>query len=502
MGTSGSGTDEAELEALSNVLSPISLPCSGRKMANKLVKVALYEHLAPMYGGPPNHLHLGLYKTWGRGNWGMIMTGNVQVSREHLSLGRDIIVPNELTEEALRPFNKLASVIHGGFEENTEHGTASHTVTQPALAIMQLSHGGRQSCKFIGGRRLTEAPLAPSPIRVKEDKNGILAGILHRLLFQTPKEMTLDDIDDVVHSFVKGAVLAWKAGFDGIQLHNAHGYLLAEFLSPKTNQRNDLYSAEKENALRLLKRIVDGIKEAVPGDFVLGIKINSADYVNSQSSSDDVESEERRITEHIVSIAKWGHFDFIEISGGDYETPTFMETPNKSRRQAFFSQFSQHIMQTLDSLPADTQKPLILLTGGLRTPSLLCSVLSCNHADLLGIGRGALLRPDLPLYLQKLCDTSKTIADPVIRDSPFEREPELGIRGFSGWVWSRFPRIPLIGAGVEMAWYGNMMRRLGSANASAADPRPLVPDYSLGAFHAVMKLWFWTLSSPRESERM
>ncbi len=206
-------------------------------------------------------------------------------------------------------------------------------------------------------------------------------------------------------------------------------------------------------------------------------------------------------------MAQWGTFDFIEISGGDYETPSrsysidtlcilmslIADFMANSRRQAFFSYFSHHIMKVLDLLPPDTQAPRVLLTGGLRSPSNLCNVLSSRHADLLGIGRASLLRPDLPLYLQELCDTSNLIDDPTVYDSPFEREPELGTQGASGWLWNRFPRIPLIGAGVQMAWYSNMMRRLGRANASLTDVQLLAPDYKLGPFGAVVKFWFWTL---------
>lgn len=203
-----------------------------------------------MFGGPPNKLHLGLYKAWGISNWGMILTGNVQVSRKHLSLGRDIVVPEELTDDTIRPFKMLASAMHNELED------VKQATTEPepskSLALMQLSHGGRQSCNVIGGRRLNEPPLAPSPVRVTGNKGGLLSNWLFRAMFQTPKEMTLEDIDDVVQSFVRGALLAQKSGFDGVQLHVAHGCmssmqcslttvfvsyyfvdLLSEFLSPK-----------------------------------------------------------------------------------------------------------------------------------------------------------------------------------------------------------------------------------------------------------------------------
>ena len=181
-----------------------------------------------MFGGPPNKLHLGLYKAWGTSNWGMIMTGNVQVSREHLSLGRDIVVPEELTEDTIRPFKMLASAIHNELEDAKQATTEPEPSrarggTRNSLAVMQLSHGGRQSCNVVGGRRLNEPPLAPSPVRVTGNKGGLLSNWLFRALFQTPKEMTLEDIDDVVQSFVRGALLAQKSGFDGVQLHVAHG---------------------------------------------------------------------------------------------------------------------------------------------------------------------------------------------------------------------------------------------------------------------------------------
>jgi len=140
-------------------------------------------------------------------------------------MGRDMVVPKELTEDTIRPFKMLASAIHNELEDTMiePESTDTRKRTRGSLAVMQLSHAGRQSCNVIGGRQLNEPPLAPSPLRVTGNKGGLLSNLLFRSLFQTPKEMTLDDIDDVVQSFVRGAVLAWKSGFDGVQLHVAHG---------------------------------------------------------------------------------------------------------------------------------------------------------------------------------------------------------------------------------------------------------------------------------------
>ena len=172
----------------------------------------MYEHLANLFGGPPNADHFALYTLWAEHNWGMIITGNVQVSPKHLSLGRDMVVPGCNTEEALRPFQKLARAIKGKGPD------------QP-LAIMQLSHAGRQSPNILGGRAPFERPLAPSAIALGSGKRreNIISEIFYWLLFQTPKEMTVQNIDDVVDSFVRGAKLAYLSGFDGVQLHAAHG---------------------------------------------------------------------------------------------------------------------------------------------------------------------------------------------------------------------------------------------------------------------------------------
>lgn len=171
----------------------------------------MYEHLANFWGGPPNDYHLAIYSTWSRYEWGMVITGNVQVSKSHLSLGRDLVIPGRLSEEALKPYKALAHAIKGS--------------SGRTLAVMQLSHAGRQSSNFIGGRHPFKRPLAPSAIAVgmTTPLDDPVAAMVHNILFQTPKEMSLEDIEEVVAGFVRGARLAHESGFDGVELHVAHG---------------------------------------------------------------------------------------------------------------------------------------------------------------------------------------------------------------------------------------------------------------------------------------
>jgi len=191
----------------------------------------MYEHLAALYGGPPNQYHYSLYSKWSKYNWGMIITGNIQVSDRHLTLGRDMLVPKSISEDNLKPFKDLALSIHDGYQytgaQDSKTFVEGEYPSRRNLAVMQLSHAGRQSINFLGGRSPFEPALAPSSIPVgspgKPKNDNYLSHIFHRLVFQTPRSMSLADIDEVVVAFVRGASLAVQSGFDGIQLHVAHG---------------------------------------------------------------------------------------------------------------------------------------------------------------------------------------------------------------------------------------------------------------------------------------
>ena len=186
----------------------------------------MYEHMATLLGGPPNDAHLGLYARWAEGGWGMVCTGNVQVCGDHLTLGRDMVVPSRLTPETVEPYARLARAIHYGDPDIVaEEGSLPKT-----LAIMQLSHSGRQSTNIIGGRWPFVPPLAPSALPVGRSASkdegfasALLSRLMYTILFQTPRAMSSTDIRSVMRSFVRGAELAVASGFDGVQLHAAHG---------------------------------------------------------------------------------------------------------------------------------------------------------------------------------------------------------------------------------------------------------------------------------------
>ena len=166
---------------------------------------------------------------------------------------------------------------------------------------------------------------------------------------------------------------------------------------------------------------------------------------------------------------------------------------SKSPRQAYFAHFSHHALQAVESLfkrSTSPPTPLILLTGGLRTPAVLRTVLSSGDAHLLGIGRGSVLCPNLPSLLKEKEKDHLSRWD----DVPFRREPDLSLPRVLdywplSWVWSFVPKIKLIGAGVGMAWYVVAIRRISHAgNRSGSD---IILDYNMGGLGAVFWMWFW-----------
>lgn len=145
-------------------------------------------------------------------------------------------------------------------------------------------------------------------------------------------------------------------------------------------------------------------------------------------------------------------------------------------------------MDAIDSISTTAMHPLILLTGGLRTPALLQAVLSNRHAHLLGIGRGSVLCPDVPRILsaRNLEGKGQANSDTL----PFSREPDLtmGPLFLNPWVQEHFPRVPLIGAGIGMAWYIIAIRRLAQRGSGTLHARV---DYSIGGLGAVLRMWLW-----------
>ena len=187
--------------------------------------------------------------------------------------------------------------------------------------IMQLNHTGRQSMAGAGRRSLLAKTIAPSAVPMRVG-TGFIAWLATAIAFGTPREMTLVDIEEVIGLFRDAAKTAYKAGFSGIELHAAHGYLLAQFLSAKSNLRTDDYGGTPSKRAKFVVDVIRAVREATSPDFCIGIKFNSVDH--------QAEKELEGCLEQLKLIRDAG-VDFLEISGGDFESPLVSEESRQPR---------------------------------------------------------------------------------------------------------------------------------------------------------------------------
>lgn len=331
-----------------NAFSSFTLPC-GLTVKNRLVKASMEENLANGQQLPDRALN-NLYRKWADGGVGLILTGNVMI--DHLAMTGPGGVALE-ADSPLAPFEKLAS----------------EAKQNDCRIIMQINHPGRQVFKKMGGKVL-------SPSDVALDMGA------HSGLFSAPRPMTGDEIEDLIQRFTTTAKKAEKAGFDGVQIHAAHGYLLAQFLSPLTNKREDQWGGSIENRARLLLDVIKAVRSEVKPDFAVAVKLNSADF---QRGGFDVEDAAK-----VVTMLSALDVDFIELSGGSYEAPAMQGRTADGRtlaREAYFLTFAEQI--------AKSAHVPVMTTGGIRRLEVANHVLS-SGIDLVGMASALAFEPDLP----------------------------------------------------------------------------------------------------------
>jgi 2,4-dienoyl-CoA reductase-like NADH-dependent reductase (Old Yellow Enzyme family) len=342
--------------------TPLALPC-GAIIPNRLAKGAMTEGLATADGVPTPELER-LYQLWSEGGAGMLLTGNVQVDRDHLERPGNVVIDGPPTAElraALERWAKAGSV--GG----------NHL-------WMQISHAGRQTPTLVN-----KSPKAPSAVKL-----GLPGG-----QFGEPVALTSSEIHDLIERYVAAAVVARETGFTGVQFHAAHGYLLSAFLSPRANIRTDEWGGTLENRARPLMEIIKRARIALGHDYPISVKLNSADFQKGGFAF-----------EESIIVAGWlqdAGVDLIEISGGSYEQPKMMDmaglepseeqvvAKSTAAREAYFVDFAK-------AMKASVSVPM-MVTGGFRTSAAMAHALENGAADLIGIGRPMCADPDGPKQL-------------------------------------------------------------------------------------------------------
>ena len=344
------------------IATPLKLPC-GAEIPNRLCKAAMTEGLASPAGAPTPALNQ-LYGIWSEGGAGLLLSGNVQIDGDHLERPGNVIIDGEVSATMQTALEAWAAAgTRGG-----NHFWA------------QISHAGRQCQKVVNPR-----PKAPSAVKL-----GLPGG-----QFGEPQPMTEDDIEAVIAGFARCAKVMINAGFTGVQLHAAHGYLLSQFLSPRSNQREDQWGGSLENRARLLLSCVARVRAAVGPAVPISVKLNSADFQRGGFDFDES-----------LQVAKWleeASVDLIEVSGGTYEQPRLLNlegiepieeqslAASTRAREAYFVDFAEAMRKEI-SIP-------LMVTGGLRRLDAMNAALENGCADMIGIGRPMCVVTDAPAQL-------------------------------------------------------------------------------------------------------
>lgn len=357
-----------------------------------------------------------------------------------------------------RPGN-VAIDDNGGFEQLQAWARAG-TVGGNHL-WMQISHAGRQSPRYVTGQ-----PLAPSEVRLDLLGN-----------YARPRALTEDEIGDFVQRFARVAGTAQEAGFTGVQIHAAHGYLISEFLSPVVNRRNDQWGGSLENRARFLLETVRAVRERVGSSFPIAVKLNSADF--QKGGFDHADS---------LQVAQWlseAGIDLLEISGGTYEQPRLLgvdgrrETASEPlaestrRREAYFLEYAQDIRRVVE-VP-------LMVTGGFRTRGAMVEALEAGELDVIGLARPLCTVTDWP----------RRLLAAEVEDGPRHEDRLVLGRGLWGPHSPVFP-IKIVNIFGAQGWHCLQLLRMGDGRE---------PDLGMGLLKAFCLYFADELKTARARKR-
>lgn len=384
---------------------PFTLP-NGVQIKNRLLKSAMSEALGTRDGAATPEL-TRLYAAFADGGIGLCVTGNVMI--DHAALGEpgNVVIEDDRHLEALKNWAQAA----------TSQGTQ---------CWVQLNHPGKQAPKG-----LNKETVAPSAVPFRDNMKAY---------FATPRELTDAQVRALVQRFGEAAAVVKQAGFSGVQIHGAHGYLVSQFLSPHHNTRTDHWGGTPAKRRHFVLEVYQAIRKAVGPGFPVGIKLNSADFQRGGFT-------EEESLGTIRSLAHEG-IDLIEISGGTYEAPAMTgvkvgrEPVKESTRQreAYFLEFAEKARSAVET-------PLVV-TGGFRSAKGMAEAISSGAVDMVGLARALAMEPDLP---KRLLAGEK----PLYQVKPIR----TGIK-----------MIDKMGI-LEISWYTGQLKRIGRGQA----PKPNEP---------------------------
>jgi 2,4-dienoyl-CoA reductase-like NADH-dependent reductase (Old Yellow Enzyme family) len=354
--------------------SPLTLPC-GAVIHNRLCKAAMTEGLADEFNQATKE-HVRLYQTWSEGGSGLLITGNIQIDRRYLERPGNIAIDGPQSEDQRKRLKELSKA-------GTKNGNHFW---------VQIGHAGRQT-----DPRVNKLGVGPSAIKSRN-----IAGQAVMPSF-TPRALETKEIPIIVQKFADAAKVCKETGFTGVQIHSAHGYLLSSFLNPNANKREDEYGGEIEKRSLFLIQTIRKVREAVGVDFPISVKVNVSDFIKEGLTPDEA--------------SKLGHLldqeglDLIEMSGGNYENLAILDgssfTDTKKVKEAYFLEASKSLREKIKRTP-------LMLTGGLRSRSMMEKVLKTENINMIGIGRPLCGLPSGPKeLLEKKIDSLPRFEDKI-----------------------------------------------------------------------------------------
>lgn len=376
---------------------PFRLPC-GQILPNRIAKAAMSEQLAHRDGTASDKLRR-LYAVWASGGAGLLLSGNIMIDRDALTEPGNVILDDARDLDAIRAWTGSTA------------GTA-------AKMWAQINHPGKVAVSPFNRR-----PVAPSARRSPVPGYNI----------RKPRELTGADIDRLIRKFARTAGLAVAGGFDGVQVHAAHGYLLSQFLSPLSNLRDDEWGGDEQRRMKLLLETVAAVRETVGDEVPVAVKLNSTDFLRGGFTNEQA-------LNVALALADAG-IDLLEISGGGYEQPAMtgvaVGQASDESGDGYFIDFARQIR-------GHSTVPLIL-TGGLRVPRAMESIVEDGTVDMIGIGRPLTFVPDYPRQI--LAGHTPRLP---------KSAPRLGYRPADGYL--------------ELAWHNNQLHRIAAGKTPQRTP--------------------------------
>jgi len=316
------------------------------RVANRIVRSATGEGMCTVSGRVPPLL-VEFYRDLARGGAGLIITGHAFVRRDGKASDGMMGIHDD---KMLPGLAELAAAVH----------------ETDARVVCQLNHAGRQTRpERIGDT----TPVAPSAVL---DKSSDL----------TPRAIGPREIEPLIDAYVEAAARAQQAGFDGVQLHCAHGYLMSEFISPYTNRRDDEWGGSIEGRARFPREVLRRIRARLGADFPVLVKLNAEDFIDGGLTLPQ--------SCRVAAMLAEDGIDAIEISAGMAETVDLIVRKHitRERDEAYFVPYCREFRRHVDV-------PLICV-GGLRSKVVMESVIASGAADLVSLSRPLIREPDLP----------------------------------------------------------------------------------------------------------